>query len=140
MSGAQLWIGTPGENWVDEGVWRGHRVFGVKRDYDEWARLVGVRDEYELVMSQYGGMLDASAADVQQATRLSLQALDLVIAELRNDNLFYNLAPILEMDRAAAQALWLSRERCAESPFGGCLYERKPKFGDQCVFCRLHHR
>ncbi|GAA1495614.1 hypothetical protein [Paeniglutamicibacter kerguelensis] len=133
-------IGTPGENWDDSGHWRGHRTTNVKRTYREWVRLHESRDEFQLVMSQYGGELGTDGAVTTRSTDLGLKAFDLAITEVRNDNLIYDLKTMLGMEQEELLGYWFSRMDCSESPFGGCLFVEAPVFGDQCVFCGLHFR
>lgn len=131
-------IGTPGENWTDSEFWRGHMTYGLKRYYSEWVGLHLARDEFETVMIQYGKKLGADGPDVDRTTMLGLQAFDAGLTEVRNDCLVEGLAPILGVDKEKLQGFWFSRLACEESPFGGCLFDAEPEWGDQCVFC-LHH-
>lgn len=133
-------IGTPGANWDESGRWHGHPSLPVKRVYDEWVRLLQTRDEYDLVMRQYGHLLGAEPAECARATELGLKAIDLALAEVRTDNLVPLLGRIIGMDRETVAGYSFSRLSCAESPFGGCLFVQRPVFGDQCVFCELHFR
>lgn len=123
-------IGSPGANWTDQIRWRGHLVVNLKRLYDEWKSLHCARDEFTAVMMQYGHSLGVEHAETQNAAELGTKAFDLAITEVRNDNLVYVVAPMLQLSREKVAGMHISRLPCAESPFGGCLFEKEPEFGD----------
>jgi hypothetical protein len=140
MRESRMLIGSPGANWTDQNRWHGHLVVNLKRTYDEWKSLHYARDEFTSVMTQYGHSLGVEDAKTQNAAELGTKAFNLAITEVRNDNLVYLVAPMMHLTREEVAGMYISHLPCAESPFGGCLFEKKPEFGDTCVFCGLHFR
>lgn len=133
-------IGVPGENWSDALTWRGSPALPLQRLHREWVGLTGARAEFQLVMNQYGGALGVSDDEVKRTAELGMQALDLAIAEVRDDNLVPALARVTGEPREALRGLTFSQLTCDESPFGACAFEGAPAFGDPCVFCGLSFR
>lgn len=137
-------FGTPGANWnADRTSWRGNRAFdsiSATRRYEELVQLRIAHKEAETVLLQYGKSTGASAEDIETATTITMSAFNSAIKEVFEDNLLREIAPMVGVVADRLKRYHVTLESCPDSPFGGCLYEEPPKFGDQCVFCHRYHR